>query len=182
MPLQASPAQTRSRRSKKQAASCDPVSTIVEGEVLEHERTTVIFRNLPRTWTRANLTVLLEEQGFQGCFDFAHVPVNFQDMANLGYALVNLICNSEAKRALAHFEGLPVSPSHNCSVAWSLPNQRLCAHIERYQNSPIMHESVPQEYKPALFQNGMLVPFPRPTKKLRAPRVRHAKASKEIDF
>jgi hypothetical protein len=45
-----------------------------------------------------------------------------------------------------------------------------------------MHESVPQEYKPALFQNGMLVPFPRPTKKLRAPRVRHAKASKEIDF
>jgi hypothetical protein len=155
---------------------------MVESEVPEHERTTVIFRNLPRTWTRANLTALLEEHGFWGCFDFAHVPVNFQDMANLGYALVSMINNYEAKRALAHFDGIPVSASHNCSVAWSFPNQRLREHIERYQNSPMMHESVPQEYKPAMFQNGRLVPFPRPTKKLRAPRVRHAKASKEIDF
>ena len=182
MPLQASPARKRSGHSKKQVAPGAPANKIVESEVPEHERTTVIFRNLPQTWTRANLTALLEEQGFRGCFDFAHVPVNFQDMANLGYALVNMISNYDAKRALAHFEGLLVSASHKCLVAWSLPNQRLREHIERYQNSPMMHESVPQEYKPALFQNGMLVPFPQPTKKLRAPRVRHAKASKEIDF
>jgi hypothetical protein len=154
----------------------------VESEVPQHERTTLIFRNLPQTWTRVNLTALLEEQGFHSCFDFAHVPVNFQDMANLGYALVNLVSNYEAKRALAHFEGLPVSASHECSVAWSLPNQGLRAHIERYQNSPMMHESVPQEYKPALFQHGVSLPFPQPTTKLRAPRVRHAKASKEIAF
>lgn len=142
----------------------------------------MIFRNLPKIWTRANLTAWLEEQGFQGCFDFAHVPVNFQDMANLGYALVNMISNYEARRALVHFYDLPVSAGHACSVSWSLPNQGLQAHIERYQNSPMMHESVSQEYKPALFQSGRPMPFPQPTEKLRAPRVRHAKASKETPF
>jgi hypothetical protein len=182
--MQAFQAQKRSKRSKKQAVSapCALASKTVESEVPEHERTTVIFRNLPKTWARANLTALLEEQGFLRCFDFAHVPVNFQDMANLGYALVNMISNDEAQRALAHFDGLLVSADHNCSVSWSFPNQGLRAQIERYQNSPVMHESVPQEYKPAVFQNGMQVPFPQPTTKLRAPRVRHAKASKKIEF
>ena len=31
---------------------------------------------------------------------------------------------------------------------WSHPYQGLDAHIERYRNSPVMHEDVPDEYKP----------------------------------
>jgi len=64
MPLHASPVRKRSGRSKKQAASCTLASKVAESEVPEYKRTTVIFRNLPQTWTRANLTAMLEEQGF----------------------------------------------------------------------------------------------------------------------
>mmetsp|Transcript_30241 Transcript_30241/g.66134 ORF Transcript_30241/g.66134 Transcript_30241/m.66134 type:complete len:157 (-) Transcript_30241:119-589(-) len=37
-----------------------------------------------------------------------------------------------------------------------------------------MHEAVPDEYKPVVFQDGVRVPFPAATKKLRAPRMRHS--------
>merc|ERR1711933_488871 len=107
-------------------------------------------------------------------YDFVHVPVNFQDMTGLSYALVNFIDNHSAKHALEHFQDFRIS-TNRCSVAWSTPNQGLQAHIERYRNSPMMHESVPPQYKPALFHNGMFMPFPEPTKRLRAPRIRHPK-------
>ena len=43
------------------------------------------------------------------------------------------------------------------------------AHVERYRNSPVMHRSVPDEYKPVIFKNGVRKNFPRPTKKVKAP-------------
>lgn len=44
----------------------------------------------------------------------------------------------------------------------------------RYRDSPIMHGSVPDEFKPVIFEagTGRRVDFPEPTKKLRAPRRR----------
>jgi len=126
------------------------------------------------------LTTILDQQGFAACYDFAHVPVNFQDMAGLSYALVNMTNNAVAQQALRHFQGFPISPSNVCSVAWSSPNQGLEAHIARYRNSPMMHESVPSEYKPALYCSGVPVDFPEPTKRLRAPRVRHPKSTKMV--
>lgn len=65
-------------------------------------------------------------------------------------------------------------------VCWSDPLQGLKAHIERYRNSPMMHESVDAKFKPMMFSNGARVPFPAPTKKLKPPRMRHARGEGEI--
>mmetsp|Transcript_41204 Transcript_41204/g.123149 ORF Transcript_41204/g.123149 Transcript_41204/m.123149 type:complete len:97 (-) Transcript_41204:455-745(-) len=54
-------------------------------------------------------------------------------------------------------------------VSWSVLHQGLKAHIKRYRNSPLMHESVPDEYKPVLLSGGVRVSFPPPTKELAAP-------------
>lgn len=72
-------------------------------ELPEHELTTVIFRSLPKDCLREGLVALLNKRGFYGCFDFVHVPVNFQEMAGLSYGLVNMINNYEARRALNYF-------------------------------------------------------------------------------
>merc|ERR1711957_1160484 len=40
-------------------------------------------------------------------------------------------------------------------VVWSSPHQGLTILIERYRNARVMHPSVPDLYKPALFQNGV---------------------------
>merc|ERR1711916_258740 len=45
--------------------------------------------------------------------------------------------------------------------------------IERYRNSPVMHEAVPAQYKPLLFDGGVPVAFPAPTKSIRFPRLRN---------
>lgn len=54
---------------------------------------------------------------------------------------------------------------------WGGPHQGLEAHVERYRNSPVMHEDVPDTFKPVLFANGVRISFPLPTRKLRAPRL-----------
>lgn len=46
------------------------------------------------------------------------------------------------------------------------------AYVEKYRNSPVMHHKVPEEYRPVLLAGGEPVPFPGPTRAIRAPRFR----------
>lgn len=147
--------------------------------IAEVEATTIIFRNLPSNCTRDDLIQSLESEGFSGCFDFVHVPVNFQAMTGNGYGLVNMVDRGVAECALNHFQGWnqwQAQTSAVCELGWSDALQGLTAHVERYRDSPVMHDSISESYKPALFENGARVQFPSPTKQLRAPRVRHNKA------
>lgn len=57
------------------------------------------------------------------------------------------------------------------------PHQGREAHVERYRNSPVMHPSVPEPYKPIILQGGERIPFPAPTKMPKAPRNRKLQRS-----
>lgn len=147
----------------------------------EPERTTIILRNLPLECTRDMLLHILDSQGFWGCYNFLHLPVDFQTKAGLGYALLNLVSGQAAARVKNYFSGFsswPFPSDNLCSVAWNTPQQGLSPHIERYRNSPLMHASVPEAYRPVLFKEGARVRFPGPTARIRAPRIRHAKPGK----
>lgn len=138
-------------------------------------RTTVMLRNLPNNYTRMTLLKLLNAEGFIGQYDFVYLPMDFKTHASLGYAFVNLVSPEQAASFWSTFEGFSkwvASSQKVCSVSWSCPYQGLNAHIERYRNSPVMHEDVPDDYKPMMFQNGARSAFPAPTKKLKAPRMR----------
>merc|ERR1712048_733509 len=94
----------------------------------------------------------------------------------MGYAFVNLITHEDASRVRHHFEGFKTwaVESHKvCEVAWGEPLQGLAAHVNRFRNSPVMHGDVPDECKPVVFESGVQLPFPAPTKKLRPPRWKH---------
>jgi len=142
---------------------------------LEHERTTVMFKNLPMDWTRDSLAKILNAEGFCAEYDFVHVPVKFVDFKNIGYALVNCTSSSSADRMLQYFEGFEIAGGNSLQICWSQEKQGLAAHVERYRDSPMMHSSVPEQYKPGLFRDGVRLQFPSPTKNLRAPRVRRQK-------
>jgi len=138
-------------------------------------RTTVMMRNLPESFTRASLLELLSAEGFFGRFDFIYVPFDFKRHFNLGYALINLVSSTEAQRFSKHFDGFckwATVSDLPCVVVWSNPHQGLSTHVERYRNSPVMHESVPEPWRPLLFKHGVAVPFPEPTKKIKAPKVK----------
>mmetsp|Transcript_28286 Transcript_28286/g.93899 ORF Transcript_28286/g.93899 Transcript_28286/m.93899 type:complete len:316 (-) Transcript_28286:494-1441(-) len=143
-------------------------------------RTTVMLRNLPNTLTREMLLQMLDEKLFLGQFDLVYLPVDFSTGTGLGYAFVNCSAPVFVQRLWEAFDGnseWPVESDKVCTVSWSDPHQGLASHIERYQNSPVMHPDVPDEWKPALFMHGMRVDFPPATKKIKAPKVRSKKAA-----
>lgn len=136
------------------------------------DRTTVVLQNLPLNYRRAMLLRMLDAEGFAGDYDFVYLPMDFKTRAGFGYAFINLADPSVVARFWSVFDGYSkwVFPSAKvCKVSWSVPHQGLKAHIKRYRNSPLMHESVPDEYKPVLFAAGTRVAFPPPMKEIAAP-------------
>eukprot|EP00932_Pfiesteria_piscicida_P008100 SRR837773.1840.p1 GENE.SRR837773.1840~~SRR837773.1840.p1 ORF type:complete len:141 (+),score=25.86 SRR837773.1840:2-424(+) len=134
-----------------------------------------MLRNMPNNYSQEMLLALLDAEGFAGQFDFLYLPVDFNTQAALGYAFINLVSPSVAAKFWETFDGFSrwAVPSRKVGfVTWSGPHQGLEAHVERYRNSPVMHSSVPDSYKPLVFEAGRRVEFPAPTKKPRVPRVR----------
>eukprot|EP00928_Gymnodinium_smaydae_P061180 TRINITY_DN45331_c0_g1_i1.p1 TRINITY_DN45331_c0_g1~~TRINITY_DN45331_c0_g1_i1.p1 ORF type:complete len:429 (+),score=62.64 TRINITY_DN45331_c0_g1_i1:49-1287(+) len=137
--------------------------------------TTVMLRNIPNRYTQSMLLSLLEEHSFANRYDFVYLPMDFRNGVNLGYAFVNLLTHEDAKRLMNRFQGFNswfLDSAKVCETSWARPIQGLLEHVERYRNSPVMHSSMPDEYKPMVFQNGERVPFPPPTKAIRAPKLR----------
>lgn len=151
-------------------------SAAVADTVDESPPTTIIIRNLPKDCTRDAMIQLLQSEGYAGSYDMVHVPVGFQDLTGLGHALINFLEPAMAQDALLHFDGFSdvSSDAGLCQAGWSNV-QGLPAHVKRYRDSPMMHESIPDRFKPAMFKDGVQVPFPEPTKQLKAPRIRHQK-------
>lgn len=141
----------------------------------EDEATTVMLRNIPNKYTRSMLVALIDEQGFKGQYDFVYLPMDFRQAVNLGYAFVNLLTHDGAmqfKAAFQDFSKWSSESSKTGEVSWAIPHQGLNDNVERYRNSPVMHPSMPEEYKPLVFNDGAPVEFPKPTKVIRAPKLR----------
>jgi len=138
-------------------------------------QTTLMLRNIPNNYSRDMLIDLLDREGFTSCYDFVYLPVDFHRLAGLGYAFVNFAKIEYAEQAKQHFQGFDrwaVTSHKVCDVKWGEPLQGLAAHLDRYRNSPVMHEDVPEQYKPVYLQNGARQPFPVPTKRIRPPRIK----------
>jgi len=137
--------------------------------------TTVMLRNIPNRYTSGSLLALLDEHNFQILYDFVYLPMDFQNGVNLGYSFVNLVTNQDAlrfKEVFQGFQGWRFDSAKVSEVSWAHPHQGLSEHVERYRNSPVMHPSMPDEYKPMIFQHGARVTFPPPTKVIKAPKLR----------
>lgn len=146
--------------------------------------TSVMMRNIPNNYTRAMLLELLAREGFGSTFDFLYLPIDLKKRSGLGYAFINFICQDIAEHFCQHFSGFrrwAATSQKICQVTWSDYIQGFHAHVERYRNSAIMHESVPEDCKPMIFQNGLQLPFPAPTKAIPEPQERQISLSKKAN-
>jgi hypothetical protein len=142
-------------------------------ESAQVEGTTVIMQNIPNRHTRSMLLALLDRAGFFGAYDMVYLPTDFATKVSFGYAFVSLVSAVEAERFKAHFCGFKswgCTSEKVCNVIRSGTQGGLEALIQRYRNCSVMHASVPDEFKPALFAQGKRVSFPAPTQKIRKPR------------
>merc|ERR1712046_334102 len=173
--MSAEPRQAKSNRAQNRARKAAGFDNGSCEENPQKDLTTVMMRNLPVELTRDMLLQLLNDQGFAGEYNFLYMPIDFVKQVGLGYAFLNLVSNDVAPRFWKSFDRFcswPVCSSKVCRLGWSTPHQGLQKHIERYRNSPLMHKDVPDEIRPVLFENGVRVAFPPPTKALHAPRLR----------
>lgn len=134
-----------------------------------------MLQNIPNSYTRNMMLELLDKHDFKGLYNLVYLPIDFNTNAGFGYAFVNFVDTESAELFMTRFQGFRgwATPSGKVlNATWSNAHQGLEAHVERYRNSPVMHDSVSDELKPAIFVNGERVPFPPPTKKLRAPQTR----------
>jgi hypothetical protein len=119
------------------------------------------------------LLKILEVTGFLHYVDFVYVPTDFKTGAGLGYAFMNLTGAAQAQLAKDTLTGFSHWHDPACrkvlEVVWSSPLQGLDVLITKYRNSRVMHPNVPDTFRPAVFQNGVRVAFPQPTKRIRAP-------------
>jgi len=137
-------------------------------------QTTLMLRNLPSAITRDKVMDVLRSEGFAKHVVFSYLPMNLRSSGNFGYAFVDFDCANVAeqcKEKLDGFTGWGEPSEAAMEVVWS-ETQGLDSLIQRYRDSPLMHESVEDELKPAMFKNGVRVAFPPPTKNIRAPRLR----------
>jgi len=156
-----------------QSTVADSQSTVASDS--DEPKTTVQLRNVPPSFSRSMLLNLLDMQGFRSCYDFIYLPMDFSTQESLGYAFVNFVRVEDAARFRNLFN-IPEPPGLQretpcCNTSWSLW-QGLAENIKRYRNSPVMGKGVPDDFKPAMFSDGKRVAFPRPTKKVKEPRVR----------
>jgi len=138
---------------------------------------TLMMQNLPDGFSRSMLTNLLNQEGFASKYDFVYLPVGFDTMKvqeGHGHAFINMCTTVDALKFMEHFNNFsqwPVPGPNDkvCNVEWHQKHQGLAPLIEKYRNSPVMHESVPEECKPLVFEFGMPIPFPQPTRKIKQP-------------
>ncbi|CAK0806280.1 unnamed protein product [Prorocentrum cordatum] len=136
--------------------------------------TTAMLRNLPCGLTRKALIWTLNNKGFAGLYDFVYVPIDCESGLCMGFAFVNLTSAEHVQYLKEAFDGhsrwstrLRACPKV-CSVTLS-KTQGLAANIERYRNSPVLGDQVPESFKPALFVGGRQVSFPEPVRRSRLP-------------
>jgi hypothetical protein len=154
---------------------CDDVNDAENNWDSSTPKTTLMLRNIPNCYSRTLLLELLDERGFKGSYNLVYLPIDFNTSCGFGYAFVNFVSTESAEFFMSQLQGYQswATPSDKVlDVTWSNAHQGFEAHVERYRNSPMMHETVPDELKPVIFVSGERVPFPPPTKKPRAPRTR----------
>lgn len=143
-------------------------------EEMTETPTTLMVRNLPSDLSQPLLVEEFKAAGYGGLVDFVYMPMNFRGQGNFGYAFVNFISHEVAIKFISHAKTVQHGSDDDLQTwdaVWSTC-QGLSANIERYRNSPLMHELVPKECKPTVYDEaGTQVAFPAPTKNIPKPRI-----------
>jgi hypothetical protein len=144
----------------------------------DDDNTTVMVRNLPTSLSQTGFVNELNARGYGGLFDFVYMPMNLRSAGSFGYAFVNLTSATVAAHMMAQLCSLE-NDDEEWRAVWSTC-QGMMSNVNRYRNSPLMHESVPADCKPALYDEcGNRIEFPGPTKNISKPRIHRSRIKME---
>jgi len=120
----------------------------------------------------------LDRHGFQGKYDFLYLPLRFDGKGCVPYAFINFVTQNAAVDFEARLTGcndMSIFGENFAEIEYS-QSQGIEANVEKFRNSCIMHHSADDECRPLMFEDGKVVPFPKPTRRIKPDR-RTAKKS-----
>mmetsp|Transcript_26251 Transcript_26251/g.47787 ORF Transcript_26251/g.47787 Transcript_26251/m.47787 type:complete len:721 (-) Transcript_26251:86-2248(-) len=146
---------------------------------VRHNWTNVCVRNLPNNMKRQRFLTFLQDKGCTG-IDFLYVPHDFRRKCGKGFGFVNFTTVGSATEAfhlLGQFddwESEGFLSKKTITVCWAKQHmQGLDNLIEFFRNSTVMHDTIDEEFKPLLLENGVPKNFPGPLKRLRKPQAQN---------
>jgi hypothetical protein len=160
-PVLSEPKQVESPTERKRSWDDVTEEELSQTSTDDEHRTTVVITEVASDCSRDGLLAQLDAAGLVGKYDFVYLPVSFETLATHGYGIVNFVSTDAAQTLMRS------SPT---SVSFSDQRQGLAGHVANFQDSSLMHEGVPDQFKPLLFNNGKRIPFPAPTRPTRMPR------------
>jgi hypothetical protein len=143
----------------------------------DEDGTTVIVRKIPGDVSRTEFLDMLDAEGFAQSYTFVYLPMSFEKRVALGYAIVNFAQPTSAAGAVLRLSSVEIG-GKQLEASISDAKQSMSDLILRYRDSSVMHSSVPDDFKPLIFSDGLVVPFPEPTTTLDPPV--HGKDKKKI--
>merc|ERR1711924_139746 len=127
---------------------------------------------IPNTWTAEQFLNQLDTRGFKRKDNYVYLPRDFSTGMNFGYAFINFINASEARRFEQKFTGIRWPKKQPAQVV-PARCQGQAANVAWYQNNPINNDvflmdgvpmPVQEDFKPMIFdEQGNKVAFPKPT-------------------
>jgi len=125
--------------------------------------TTIMLRNIPQRYNRETLIEDMNARGFAGAYDFFYLPIDFSTTHSVGYAFINFISEAELARFKSVYQGMKLSEDSPkvCEIC-DAKVQGKVKNVEFYRNSTVM--GMEEQYHPVMLENGMRLPFPKPTR------------------
>lgn len=81
----------------------EPGTPLPLRRTIEDEFTTLMIRNLPHDLTQMDLIAEMDDNGFEGTYDFLYMPSNFSSGRGKGYAFVNFTEEAAARRFVSEW-------------------------------------------------------------------------------
>jgi hypothetical protein len=119
------------------------------------------FEDLPDSLTQDDLINLLEDEGFNGLYDFIYLPDPSTYLRKTGHhAIINFSSHAFGLLFSEQFDGRSLGEGHQSKVHWSSGPQGITALVEHYRKEGAMHQSIPFHQQPAVFWSGLRVQIP----------------------
>eukprot|EP00929_Paragymnodinium_shiwhaense_P046750 TRINITY_DN23790_c0_g1_i1.p1 TRINITY_DN23790_c0_g1~~TRINITY_DN23790_c0_g1_i1.p1 ORF type:complete len:382 (-),score=61.51 TRINITY_DN23790_c0_g1_i1:419-1564(-) len=121
--------------------------------------TTMMLRNIPSKYTQEKLMNEINECGFDGTYDFFHLPT-CRGGSNVGYAFINFLTEEDAKRFMSFFSDYQFRRFHSKKVSTvSVAHaQGLYENLCCFQNRAATSTKGDQ-FRPTVFKNGRRANF-----------------------
>jgi RNA recognition motif 2 len=130
-------------------------------EDYHHQATSVMLRHIPNKYGPELLKNDILEAGFSNKMDFFYMPVDMESKCNLGYCFLNFKTPQMLDEFRDQFDGqkLPHFVTHKVCQVSVARVQGLKANLEHLSKSAAVR-SLPEEYKPTIFDGASQIPYP----------------------